>query len=363
MREFGDVLKEIRDSRSLSQEELANILNTSKQVISRYETGQRIPKISVVADYAQILGVDPRYLMGLDNYDIVSRGDGRTIKEVFARRLNLLREQKGYSQQDLANLIGISKSSINMFERAEREPSLEVMEAIADIFNVDIDYLYGKQEVERKVAINIGNSDRMTLGQIVKRFRETNKITMEEFSQKSGLSRGYISMLEKNENPLSKKPIVPSLTTIQAVSKVIGIDVNEIIEKLDPDQSTRLSEARDDTIETKALDSRLRSIETAYASLNDEGRQRLVQYADDLAGMEKYKRTDAPIKAVRSKKKSVRLPMAGVGEGGSSFVVKVDDEEEFNRKIEAAAKKAEERAYMDSHYSEIFGQKDGEDDN
>ena len=66
----------------------------------------------------------------------------------FAERLRALRTAKGLSQQDLAKQIRtVSKSSINMYERGEREPNLETLEAIADYFNVDIDYLMGKSDI------------------------------------------------------------------------------------------------------------------------------------------------------------------------------------------------------------------------
>ncbi len=62
--EFGDILKQLRQERGLSQEELAARLGTTKQVISRYETKKRIPRLSVVADYAQKLGVPLSALSG-----------------------------------------------------------------------------------------------------------------------------------------------------------------------------------------------------------------------------------------------------------------------------------------------------------
>lgn len=67
----------------------------------------------------------------------------------FSERLRHLRSEKGITQKALADQLGISKSSVNMYERGEREPSLETMEAIADYFNVDMDYLYGKTVVKR----------------------------------------------------------------------------------------------------------------------------------------------------------------------------------------------------------------------
>ncbi len=59
----------------------------------------------------------------------------------FAQVLRLLRVEKGLSQQELANALKISKSSVNMYERGERQPNFETLELIADYFNVDIDYL------------------------------------------------------------------------------------------------------------------------------------------------------------------------------------------------------------------------------
>ena len=58
----------------------------------------------------------------------------------FDKILRLLRGEKEMSQQELADALGISKSAINMYERGERQPNFETLEAIADFFNVDIDY-------------------------------------------------------------------------------------------------------------------------------------------------------------------------------------------------------------------------------
>ena len=66
---FGKKLKQIRLERGLSQDEFANILGTSKQVISRYETEQRTPKITVAQDYAKRLGLPFNYL--IDDHSVI----------------------------------------------------------------------------------------------------------------------------------------------------------------------------------------------------------------------------------------------------------------------------------------------------
>ena len=69
----------------------------------------------------------------------------------FNERLKLLRREAGLSQQDFAKQLGTSKSSINMYERGERQPNFETLELIADYFNVDIDYLLGRTDKTTKI--------------------------------------------------------------------------------------------------------------------------------------------------------------------------------------------------------------------
>ncbi len=69
---FGEKLKTIRTDMKLSQQDLANMLNTSKQVISRYELGQTTPKIGVAAKWCEILGVNLECMLNdsKDVYDV-----------------------------------------------------------------------------------------------------------------------------------------------------------------------------------------------------------------------------------------------------------------------------------------------------
>lgn len=103
--------------------------------------------------------------------------------EIFGDRLKQLREEKGYSQQELAEMINVSRSSVGMFEQGTREPNFETLEAIADVFNVDLDYIFGRTNVKRCVPITDN-----TLS--------TNKIND---TYTSGLSTKTIKLIEKLE--------------------------------------------------------------------------------------------------------------------------------------------------------------------
>ena len=62
----------------------------------------------------------------------------------FKDNLRELRRRKGLSQVELAEKMGFSKSLIGLYETGDRRPSFEALEAIADFFNISIDYLMGK---------------------------------------------------------------------------------------------------------------------------------------------------------------------------------------------------------------------------
>lgn len=71
----------------------------------------------------------------------------------FASTIKRLRTERGVTQEQLAAMLNVSRSTIGMYETGSREPDFETCEAIADIFNVDMDYLIGRSPVERKKVV------------------------------------------------------------------------------------------------------------------------------------------------------------------------------------------------------------------
>lgn len=70
------------------------------------------------------------------------------------------------------------------------------------------------------------------LGKIIKEYRDDNKLSMDDFANKTGLSKPYIAMLEKNFNPKSKKEIVPTVDTIAKCAKAMDIEFNDLFNVL-----------------------------------------------------------------------------------------------------------------------------------
>lgn len=67
---------------------------------------------------------------------------------LFKDMLKYLRSRENLSQAELAEKLGVAKSTISMYEVGKREPDFETLEAIADLFNVDMNFLLGKDGSE-----------------------------------------------------------------------------------------------------------------------------------------------------------------------------------------------------------------------
>ena len=67
-----------------------------------------------------------------------------------------LRTSSNLTQSAIAEKLGISRSTIGMYETGAREPDFETLEKIADFFNVDIDFLLGRTNQTTMLPETIG---------------------------------------------------------------------------------------------------------------------------------------------------------------------------------------------------------------
>lgn len=73
----------------------------------------------------------------------------------------------------------------------------------------------------------------MTLGEIIKAYRNERHLSMDAFAAKSGMSKAYISLLEKNQHPKTGKPIAPSIQSIKQAADGMNMDFNALFEMLE----------------------------------------------------------------------------------------------------------------------------------
>ena len=100
----------------------------------------------------------------------------------------------------------------------------------------------------------------MELKDFIRNYRIEHGLSMEQFAKLSSLSKGYISMLEKGQNPQTKKKIVPSLTALNNIAQAMNMDLNYLLDTMDdlevsliPEQPTATTAKATDFSEREIL--------------------------------------------------------------------------------------------------------------
>ena len=68
---------------------------------------------------------------------------------MFGKRLRILRENADINQEKLGKILGLSTSTIGMYEQGRRQPDNDTLIKVAEYFDVSIDYLLGNTDVKK----------------------------------------------------------------------------------------------------------------------------------------------------------------------------------------------------------------------
>ena len=98
----------------------------------------------------------------------------------------------------------------------------------------------------------------MTLGEIVREYRESQNMSQRKFAELSGLSNSYISMLEQNVNSKNGNAIKPSLEAIKKVADTMHVTLDDVLRRLD-DIDIDISE-KPTALESSELDNKIMNL-------------------------------------------------------------------------------------------------------
>ena len=73
----------------------------------------------------------------------------------------------------------------------------------------------------------------MTLSEYIKSYRESHDLSQRQFASICGVSNGYISMLEKGENPKTGEPITPTPQTVHVIARGMGMTMQDLLSVVD----------------------------------------------------------------------------------------------------------------------------------
>ena len=134
----------------------------------------------------------------------------------------------------------------------------------------------------------------MKLSEIIKNYRKEYNIPLDMLAEESGLSKGYLSMLENDRNPRTGKPITPSLDALRKLAKGMRIDLDTLISIMD-DVDIRLPRKKanleiDTPNDMTPLSADELIVLSEFRSLNSDGKKKICDYITDILDNPKYAR-------------------------------------------------------------------------
>jgi transcriptional regulator with XRE-family HTH domain len=241
---LGVRLKGLREERGMQATEIAKMLNIAKSTYSGYENDKSKPDYEILIKLAKHYSVSVDFLLGnTGNCDPVkfcvfqTTGDiNEAAKgiydelivgsmDMFAKRLRKLRNEKTWTQCELAERMNFSGATIAMYETSKRSPDRETIIRLAKMFQVSVDYLLGESIVRNRtdtIAFNvtgnvtesagerqekqiIGNEN--IFGKQLKELRKVAGLTQKELAKLINATNANISKYETGR-------IEPNIETI-----------------------------------------------------------------------------------------------------------------------------------------------------
>ena len=78
----------------------------------------------------------------------------------------------------------------------------------------------------------------MDLGQIVKTYIDEHGLSLQQFGEKCGMSKAYVSMLIRGKNPTTGKPVSPTIDTYRAIAPALGMTLMELLHQTEDNTPT-----------------------------------------------------------------------------------------------------------------------------
>jgi len=152
--QFGKRLKALREAKGLKQREMADIMGVKLRQYQRYEYGEIGVPLDVLDFFAGYFGVTLDYLLGREEKfsgEEEEAAEDKNYSVELGKRLKPLREAKGLTQREMADIMGVKLCRYQCYEYGEIGVPLEVLDFFAGYFGVTADYLLGREEKHDEV--------------------------------------------------------------------------------------------------------------------------------------------------------------------------------------------------------------------
>lgn len=170
----------LMEQNDVDRNKLSNDLNISYTTIRDWVKGityPRIDKIEMLANY-----------FGVSKSDLVEKQVEKSPLEnqIFPKRLLSLMDSKNLSVEELSSILDVPKDTVINYTKGIGEPSFSVLTSIANYFDVTIDYLLGRTDIQ-------GSTD------FHKRIAETDEEIAEFIAKHPDMKTSALGLLNDEE--------------------------------------------------------------------------------------------------------------------------------------------------------------------
>ncbi|HEY8435897.1 MAG TPA: XRE family transcriptional regulator [Haloplasmataceae bacterium] len=142
-------------------------------------------------------------------------------------RLVNLRKMHGYTQQKVAEALGISRGAYGNYETGKREPDTETLSALAELYGVSVDFLLGRTDNPAPPSTRRDIDRGTTIGKRLKQLREERQLTLRQLAQVAHVSHSFISDIEQGRSN-------PSIETLKALARALGVSLTDLTDDPTP---------------------------------------------------------------------------------------------------------------------------------
>ena len=244
-------LREALKTRNMKQSDLVAATGIGKSSISTYLSGEYEPKQRNIFKMAKALNVNEAWLMGEEvEMDMPDFNSGDAYMSL-GENLRAARKRAGFTQKQLAELIGAKHNSISNWENNQNKPNPDTIKTICDVLNISSNQLLGTRSSdntkvptpglsaadERDIArdlerlnTDLENADNqifdgnhtMELGEIINFYLKQNEMTIDQLSEKSNVAKGT---LNKIINGVTEDP---QFETVKSIAKALGCTLDDL---------------------------------------------------------------------------------------------------------------------------------------
>ena len=105
---------------------------------------------------------------------------------MFDERLKSLRKKCGYTQVSLAEILGVSKGTVAMWETGKRTPDFKTLIRLSDLFDVRTDYILGKSNDSSSAQLSDDDIEQLGRWELESVYTDLMKLylSLDSFGQK-----------------------------------------------------------------------------------------------------------------------------------------------------------------------------------